>query len=256
MNSGRLAGQVAVVTGASRGIGAAIAERLAREGASVAVNYLKSEQLAASVVERIVSGGGKAKAIQADVFNSAQAKALVESTVEALGPVDIVINNASALPAMAPLGAIDEAHIEAMLLPNVKGPVFVTQAALPHLGRSKSGGRVVNVSGIAAHHSLPGLSFYAAAKAAISALTRTWAMELASQRITVNGVAPGPVETEMFRGFEAALDDAGKQFLLSRHPFGRIGHPTDIADAVAFLASPDARWITGQVVDTAGGFLP
>lgn len=254
MDLGRLAGQVAVVTGASRGIGAAIAERLAREGARVAVNYLNSEQAAASVVEKIVSSGGKAKAFKADVFSPAQAKALVESAVEALGPVDIVINNAGGPPTMAPLDTADEAHVEAMLLPSIKGLVFVTQAALPHLTRSKPGGRVVNISGIGAHHALPGLSLYAASKAAISAMTRTWALELASKGITVNGVAPGPVETEMFRNF--GLDENGKQFLLSRHPFGRIGHPNDIADVVAFLASPDARWVTGQVVDTAGGFLP
>jgi 3-oxoacyl-[acyl-carrier protein] reductase len=254
MDSRRLAGQVAVVTGASRGIGAAVAERLARDGASVVVNYLASEQAAATVVEKIVSKGGRAKAFKADAFDPAQARALIGWAAEAFGPVDIVVNNASGNPAIAPLGAIDEAHVEAMILRNINGPIFVTQAAVPDLSRSKPGGRVINMSGIAAHHALPGLSVYAAAKAAISALTRTWALELAPRGITVNGVAPGPVDTEMYRSFD--LDANAKNFLLSRHPFGRIGQPADVANAIAFLASADARWITGQVIDTAGGFLP
>jgi 3-oxoacyl-[acyl-carrier protein] reductase len=110
------------------------------------------------------------------------------------------------------------------------------------------------MSAIASHHSIPGVSVYAAAKAALNALTRTWAQELGPRGITVNAVAPGPVDTEMFRSF--GIDDNAKQFLLSRVPLGRIGQPADIADTVAFLASPDARWITGQVIDTAGGFLP
>lgn len=253
MDSQRLAGQVAVVTGASRGIGAAIAERLARDGASVAVNYLTSEQAAASIVEKIASSGGKALAFKADVCRPAQAKDLIQWAVETLGPVDIVVNNVGA-PAVAPLEAIDEAHVHSIIQHNINGPIFVTQAAVAHLSRSRSGGRVVNMSGIASHHPIPGVSVFAGAKAALNALTRTWALELASKGITVNAVAPGPVDTEMFRSF--GIDENARKFLLNRHPLGRIGHPVDIADVVAFLASPDARWITGQVIDTAGGFLP
>lgn len=253
MASGRLAGQVAVVTGASRGIGAAIAERLARDGASVAVNYLTSEQAAASVVENIVSSGGTARAFKADVCSPADARALIQWAAETLGGVDIVVNNVGAT-AIAPLEAIDEEHVRSVIQNNINGPIFVTQAAVTHLSRSTSGGRVVNISAIASHHSIPGVSVYAAAKAALNALTRTWAQELGPKGITVNAVAPGPTDTEMFRSW--GVDENAKKFLLSRVPLARIGLPVDIADAVAFLASGDARWITGQVIDTAGGFLP
>lgn len=254
MSTGRLQGQVAVVTGASRGIGAAIAERLARDGARVAVNYLTSEAAAAALVEKIVASGGKARAFKADVYSPAQAKALIQWAAESLGPVDIVVNNAAAGPTVAPLEAIDEGHVLSAIQHTMKAPIFVTQAAVAHLSGSRSGGRVVNVSGIAGHHALPGLSVYAAGKAALNALTRTWALELGPKGITVNAVAPGPTDTDMLRA--SGFDENARKFLLSRHPLGRIGVPADIADAVAFLASPDARWITGQVIDTAGGFLP
>jgi 3-oxoacyl-[acyl-carrier protein] reductase len=139
VDTGRLAGQVAVVTGASRGIGAAIAERLARDGASVAVNYLTSEQAAASVVESIVSSGGKARAFKADVYNPAQAKALIQWAAETLGPVDILVNNAADGPTVAPLEAIEEAHVHSAIQHTMNGPIFVTQAAVAHLSRSRSG---------------------------------------------------------------------------------------------------------------------
>src|SRR5690606_26475386 len=138
---------------------------------------------------------------------------------------------------------------------NVYGPIFTTKTAVKYLSRRKSGGRVVNVSAIASHHPLPGMSVYAATKAAVNALTRTWAQELAPKNITVNAVAPGPVDTDMFRS-AGLVDESGVKLLVSRTPLARIGLPTDIASVIAFLASEDAGWITGQVVDTAGGFLP
>jgi 3-oxoacyl-[acyl-carrier protein] reductase len=140
MDSGRLAGQVAVVTGASRGIGAAIAERLARDGASVAVNYLTSEQAAGSIVEKIVSSGGRAKAFKADVSDPAQARALIQSAAQMLGPVDILVNNVGAT-ALAPLESIDEAHVQLVIENNINGPIFVTQAAVGTcLDRDPAGG--------------------------------------------------------------------------------------------------------------------
>lgn len=253
MESGRLAGKVALVTGSARGIGAATAERLASEGATVAVNYSKSEQEAFAVVRGIEARGGKARAFKADLSDPDQSAALVESVVAAFDGIDVLVNNVGGF-ARLPLEAIDVAHVRALMLGNVYGPIFTTQTAAKYLARTSSGGRVINVSAIASHHPLPGMSVYAAAKAAVNALTRTWAQELAPKGITVNAVAPGPVDTDMLRS--AGFDEAGRKFLVSRTPLGRVGIPTDVASAIAFLASPDAGWITGQVIDAAGGFLP
>jgi 3-oxoacyl-[acyl-carrier protein] reductase len=219
----------------------------------VAVNYSKSEQQALAVVERIEARGGKARAFKADLSDPAQNAALVESVVAAFGAIDVLVNNVGGF-AGAPLEAIDVSHVRSLMLANVYGPIFTTQTAVKYLSKTSSGGRVVNVSAIASHHSLPGMSVYAATKAAVNALTRTWAQELASKSITVNAVAPGPVDTDMLRS--AGFDEEGSRFLVSRTPLGRVGVPTDVASVIAFLASEDARWITGQVIDTAGGFLP
>jgi 3-oxoacyl-[acyl-carrier protein] reductase len=251
MKSTRLAGRVALVTGASRGIGAATAERLADEGATVAVNYWKSEREAREVVQRIEARGGKSKAFKADLSDPAQNAVLVESVAAAFGALDILVNNVGGF-VRAPLEAIDVAHVRSLMLGNVYGPIFTTQTAVKYLART--GGRVINVSAIASHHSLPGMSVYAATKAAVNALTRTWALELAPKGITVNAVAPGPVDTDMLRS--AGFDEHARGFLVSRTPLGRIGVAADVANAIAFLASVDASWITGQVIDTAGGFLP
>jgi 3-oxoacyl-[acyl-carrier protein] reductase len=200
-----------------------------------------------------ITKGGKARAFKAEVNSPAQARNLIRQAVEAPGAADI-LQQRRRRARITPLEAIDEAHVHSALHHNIDGTIFVTQAAAEHLARSQSGGRVVNVSAIASHHSLPGFSMYAAGKAALNALTRTWALELGPKGITVIAVAPGPVDTEMYRSF--GLDEEASKYILSRHPLGRIALPADIADAVAFLASPDGRWITGQMIDTAGGFLP
>jgi 3-oxoacyl-[acyl-carrier protein] reductase len=246
---GKLDGKVALVTGASRGIGAAIAERLAADGAAVAVNYAASEHDAGAVVERIRAAGGKATAIKADMGDPSQSVALVDAAVATFGRLDILVNNAGTIT-FAPLGAIDERQVRSQFAVNVDGPIFATQAAA---GRFPAdGGRIVNVSSISASEALAGSAVYSATKAALEALTRVWAAELGPRGITVNAVAPGPVDTAMFRA--APFDEEGVKWVVSRTPAGRIGQPSDISNVVAFLASPDAHWVTGQIVKTAGGF--
>ncbi len=245
-----LEGKAALVTGGARGIGAAIAERLAKDGAAVAVNYSKSAKEAEAVVERIRKAGGKAVALKGDVSDPAQAKGLVDAAFKELGRLDILVNNAGRAD-FAPVSAVDPAHVKALFDLNVNGPIFATQAAAARF--PKEGGRVISVSSVVAQHAFPGASVYSATKAALESLTRVWAAELAGQGVTVNAVAPGPVETEMLK---SALDEATKKGMIGRTPLGRLGAPADIADVVAFLASPDSRWITGSVIDTAGGMKP
>jgi 3-oxoacyl-[acyl-carrier protein] reductase len=246
-----LEGKVALVTGAARGIGAAIAERLAADGAAVAINYSTSEADARRVAERIHADGGRAETLRADVSDPEQAKGLVDATVEQFGRIDILVNNAGT-SSFAPIGMVDRTQVRSQFALNVDGPIFTTQAAL---GRFPAdGGCVINVSSVVATRSLAGTSVYAATKSALDALTRVWAAELGPHAITVNAVAPGPVDTDMMR--RSGLDEDGRQAMIARTPLGRIGTPSDVADTVAFLASPDARWITGQVIETSGGINP
>jgi 3-oxoacyl-[acyl-carrier protein] reductase len=246
----RLEGKVALVTGSSRGIGAAIAERLAAEGASVVVNYVKAQKEAEAVAERVRRAGVRAFVVQADIGDSEQAARLVKDAVKAMGRLDILVNNA-ALVESAPLGGIEAGRVRAQLATNVDGLIATVQAALEHLPRE--GGRVINVSSLIATHPLPNMTVYAAAKGAMDAVTRAWAKELGPRGITVNAVAPGPVETDLMR---ENLDEATKAVFIQRTALGRIGMPDDIADVVAFLASRDARWVTGQVLGATGGFTP
>lgn len=249
MSRETLKGKVAVVTGGARGIGAAIAERLAADGAAVVVNYAKSGSAAEAVAARIRAAGGKATAVKADMSDAAQAKSLVDAAFKEHGRLDILVNNAGRAD-FAPLEAVDGGHVKAQFDLNVNGPIFATQAAAARFG--KDGGVVINVSSVVARSSFAGASVYSATKAALNALTRVWAAELGPKGVRVNAVAPGPVETEMLK---AALDEGTKKGMIARTPLGRLGAPDDIADAVAFLASSDARWITGQVIETAGGIV-
>jgi 3-oxoacyl-[acyl-carrier protein] reductase len=246
----KLEGKVALVTGSSRGIGAAIAERLAGDGASVAVNYVKAQRDAEAVAERVRRAGVRAIVLQADIGDPAQAARLVHDTVAQLGRLDIVVNNAVIVEKGA-LGTIDPGRARASFAANVEGVIATVQAAIAHL--PDDGGRVINISSLAATHALPEMSVYSATKGALDAMTRVWARELGPKGITVNAVAPGPVDTDAMK---ANADDATRAFFQQRTPLGRIGAPEDIADVVAFLASRDARWVTGHVLAATGGFTP
>jgi 3-oxoacyl-[acyl-carrier protein] reductase len=247
----KLEGKVALVTGAARGIGAAIAERLAADGASVVINYAHSGDEANAVAARINAKGGTATVIEADVSDPGQAKALIDATVDAFGRLDILVNNAGTI-IHAPIAGVDETQIRSQFALNVDGPLFATQAAAPRF--STDGGRVINISSVVATRALAGTSVYSATKSALDALTRVWAAELGPRGVTVNAVAPGPVDTDMMK--RTGISDEVREFMIARTPLGRIGTPADIADAVAFLASPDARWITGQILETSGGINP
>ncbi|HEX6273610.1 MAG TPA: SDR family oxidoreductase [Polyangiaceae bacterium] len=246
----KLRDKVALVTGSSRGIGAAIAERLAADGADVVVNYVNAQKEAEAVAERVRRAGARALVARADIADPAQATRLVEHAVEQLGRLDIVVNNAVMIE-LEPMGAIDPARARAQFATNVEGVIATVQAALTHL--PSDGGRVINVSSLVASHALSGATVYAATKGALDAMTRVWAKELGPKGVTVNSVAPGPVETDAFR---ANADGATRAVFVQRTALGRIGLPDDIADVVAFLASEDARWVTGQVVAATGGFTP
>jgi 3-oxoacyl-[acyl-carrier protein] reductase len=246
----RLEGKVALVTGSARGIGAAIAERFAADGAAVVVNYSKSANEAERVAERIRWAGGKAIVLKADVGEQSQAKALVEDTVNELGRLDILVNNAAAIGFQS-VEQVDGEQLRKQFSVNVEGPIATVQAAARFFPRE--GGRVINITSLVQLYPLPGNTVYAATKGAIDAMTRVWAAEFGSRGVTVNAVGPGLTETDAVK---ENLPEEMKKVLIGRTPLGRAGMPSDIADVVAFLASPDARWITGQVLLASGGFTP
>ena len=237
-----------MVTGASKGIGAAIAEELAREGASVVVNYASSGAQAEAIVTKIKAAGGAAKAVRADVSKPAEAKALVNEAVAEFGKVDILVNNAGVYEFL-PLESITEKHFDRMFDLNVRGLVFATQAAAGAFG--DGGGSVINVGSIASQLAPPYTSVYSATKGAVDVLTRSLASELGPKKIRVNALLPGPVETEG----TAALPEFKPMVAqtLPNTPLGRVGQPRDIATVASFLASEDAGWITGQIIQVAGG---
>jgi 3-oxoacyl-[acyl-carrier protein] reductase len=249
-NSKKLTDKVAVVTGASKGIGAAIAKQLAAEGAAVVVNYASSKDAAEKVVSEIEAGGGKAIAIRADMAKQADIKRLFDGTKKAFGRVDILVNNAG-IYEMFPLEKITEEHFSKQFNLNVLGPILATQEALNYFG--PEGGSVINTSSVVSTLGLPGASVYSATKAAVDAVTRSLAKELGPRKIRVNSINPGMVETEGTHAAGIIASDFETK-TVAMTPLGRIGKPEDIAPAVVFLASSDASWITGETLYISGGF--
>ncbi|QMS88250.1 glucose 1-dehydrogenase [Nostoc edaphicum CCNP1411] len=245
----KLDGKIAVVTGASKGIGASIAKHLAAEGASVVVNYASSKEGANRVVDEIVSTGGKAIAVQANVAKKAEIEHLFAETQQAFGKLDILVNNAG-IYEFSPLEDITEEHFHKHFDLNVLGLILTSQQAVKHFG--SAGGSIINISSVVSTLTPPNASIYSATKAAVDAITRSLAKELGSRNIRVNSINPGMVETE---GTHTAgiTESEGRQQTEAQTPLGRIGQPQDIAPAVVFLASSDSAWITGETLYIAGG---
>ncbi|AOB32660.1 oxidoreductase [Bordetella sp. H567] len=244
----KLAGKVALVTGASKGIGAAIAKALAAEGASVVVNYASSQAGAQAVVQEIAAAKGKAVAVGGDVSKAADAKAIVAAALSAFGRLDILVNN-SGVYEFAPLAEITEEHYHKQFNVNVLGLLLMTQAASPHLGEGAS---VINISSVVTRITPPESAVYSGTKGAVDAITGVLARELGPRKIRVNAINPGMVHTE---GVESA-GIAGSDFeamAIAQTPLGRIGQPRDIATIATFLASDDAGWMTGEILVASGG---
>jgi 3-oxoacyl-[acyl-carrier protein] reductase len=240
---------VALVTGASKGIGRAIARRLAASGMKLVVHYGGDEAGAADTVREIQGGGGEARAFKADVSDAAQVKALFEGAVSAFGGLDVVVNNAGIGLPMTPIAEVSEADFDRVMATNAKGVFLLMREAARRL---REDGRIVSIATTLSLTARPGFGPYAASKAAVEGLTRVLARELAPKRITVNAVAPGPVDTSLFRkGKTEAQLNASAAF----SPMNRVGKPEEVASVVAFLASREASWVTGQIVRTNGGWI-
>ncbi|HEV3021922.1 MAG TPA: glucose 1-dehydrogenase [Pirellulales bacterium] len=248
--SQKLSGKVAVVTGASKGIGASIAKHFAAEGAAVVVNYAASKDGANRVVAEIVGNGGKALAVRADMTQQDQIKQLFAETKKAFDHLDVLVNNAGSYE-FAPLEKVTAEHFHKMFDLNVLGLLLATQEAVKHFG--PQGGSVVNISSVVAANAPANTSVYSATKAAVNAVTRSLAQELGPRRIRVNSINPGMVETEGLHAAGISESEFRKQ-LEAQTPLGRIGQPGDIAPAAVFLASADSAWITGESFYISGGF--
>jgi 3-oxoacyl-[acyl-carrier protein] reductase len=241
---GSLTEKVAIVTGASAGIGRAIAERLAQEGATIVVNYGKSADKAKTVVAGIESKGGKAVVMQADMSKVADARRLVRETVQRFGRLDILVNNAG-MATFKPLVETTEQEFDQIFALNAKGPYFAMQEAAKVI---EDGGRIVNISSDGTHMGFAGVTAYLGTKGALEQFTRGLAYELAPKGVTVNTVSPGFTETAM-------MPDAFRETGAQMSPLKRIGTPKDIADVVAFVVSEEARWLTGQNIHASGGVV-
>lgn len=249
MENGKLNGKVAVVTGASKGIGAGIAKQFAAEGAAVVVNYASSKTDADKVVDEITKRGGKAIAVQGNVAKKADVERLFSATKKAFGKIDILVNNAGVYE-FVPLEQVTEEHIHKQFDVNVFGLLLATQEAIKHFG--SDGGSIINIGSLASSLTPPTAVVYNATKGGVDAITRTLAKELGPRKIRVNSINPGMVETEGAIAGGYTEGDMRKSFE-AQTPLGRIGQPHDIGPAAVFFASDDSGWITGETLLIAGG---
>jgi 3-oxoacyl-[acyl-carrier protein] reductase len=245
-----LSGKVAIVTGASKGIGAAIAKGLGAAGAAVAVNYASSKEGADRVVAEITGKGGKAIAVQGDVAKAADVKRIFAETKKAFGAPDVLVNNAG-IYAFGPLENVTEDEFHREFNTNVLGPILTIQEALKHFG--PDGGSVINISSVASTSAPPNSVVYSATKGAVDSISRVLGKELGARNIRVNTIAPGGVETEGVHSAGIIGSDFEKQ-IVAGTPLGRLGQPDDIAKVAVFLASDNARWLTGERITASGGF--
>lgn len=246
--SGRLEGKVAIVTGASKGIGAGIAKAFGHEGASVIVNYASSKEKADAVVAEIIAVGGKAVAVAADISKRTEVQTLVNTAISNFGKLDILVNN-SGVYEFASLGSITEEQFHRQYNINVLGPLLVTQGAIKHL---PAGGTIINIGSAVSRITPPESTVYSGTKAAIDAHTGVWARELGSRKIRVNSINPGLVETEgtPSGGF---IGSEHETWIASQAPLGRTGKVSDIAPLAVFLASDDSGWLTGEILIASDG---
>lgn len=245
---GFLEGKVAIITGSSRGIGRVIAEQLADLGAKVVINYSSSLPKAAEVVNGIIAKGGKAVAIHGDLSKLSDVKELFAKTIKKFGKVDILINNAG-LMIIKPLSDVTEDDFDKQFAVNVKGTFFACQQAMKYM---ENNGRIVNFSTSVIGQMFPAYSVYAGTKGAVEQFTRQLAKEFGSKHITINAVAPGPVNTELFT---VGKTEQQIESMKKMNAFGRIGEPEDIANIIEFLVSDKAQWVTGQTLRVNGGFI-
>jgi len=244
----KLTGKVAIVTGSSRGIGRAIAEQLAELGADVVINYASSPDKAEQVADIARQKGVRAITVQADLARKEDVERLFSETISQLGKVDILINNAGIMKT-TPLADVTEEEFDQQFAINVKGTFFACQQALEHM---ENQGRIVNFSTSVTGQMFPGYSVYAGTKGAVEQITRQLAKEFGSRQITINAVAPGPVNTELF---SVGKTEQQLEGMRKMNAFGRLGEPEDIANVISFLVSEESQWVTGQTLRANGGFI-
>ncbi|KAI9285703.1 putative 3-oxoacyl-reductase protein [Umbelopsis sp. AD052] len=250
MSTQPLQGKVAIVTGGTRGIGEAIVNILAKQGASIVINYTASEDRAKALVKTLVEAGGKAISIQADIGAVDGAKKIVDAAVKEFGKIDIVVNNA----AVATFQGIEEVQLEEydrQYNINVRGPLLLVKESTPHL---QENGRIINISSVAARFGMPGSSVYAGTKGALESMSRVWAHEFGGKNITSNTINPGPVSTDMALSQSAEVLD-GLNKVVQNAALKRFATVEEIATVAAFLASPGSQWVTGDVLNANGGLI-